>query len=105
LSLSRANDKKLEQIAKKCVSYNRSKYYNPVTNNCQHFVRKILDAFESDFCFEGEFGIIIKKLENEGKIDFIFQGKTFNLRKEFYSFIKTINFSRLCPNDKKLLIC
>ena len=63
-SLGRANDKKLDQIAKICVSYNRSKYYNPVTNNCQHFVRKILDAIESDFSFEGEFGTIIKKLEN-----------------------------------------
>ena len=104
-SLGRANDKKLDQIAKICVSYNRSKYYNPVTNNCQHFVRKILDAIESDFSFEGEFGTIIKKLENEGKIDFIFRGRTFNSREELDSFIKTIDFSKLCQNDKKLLIC
>ena len=99
-----ANDDKLDKIAKICVLFNKYQYYNCRTNNCQHFVKKILKAIESDFTFEGEFGKIIKKLENEGKIDFIFKNKTFNTRKELDKYVKSIDFSSLSKNDKKLLI-
>ena len=104
-SLGKANDKKLDKIAEICVLFNKNKYYNPLYSNCQHFVKMILKAIESDFSFDGEFGIIIKKLENEGKIDFSFKGVTFNTRKELDTYVKSIDFSSLCLNDKKLLIC
>jgi len=104
-AIGKANSEKINKIAKICVRYNRSKFYNPVTNNCQRFVKEILDAIESDFSFDGEFGNIIRKLENEGKVDFIFRGRTFNTRKELDDYVRSINFSSLCPNDKKLLIC
>ena len=104
-SIGRANDKMLNKIAKVCVQYNRSKYYNPLTNNCQHFVKKILTEIESDFSFDGEFGRIIRELENTGKVNFIFEGHTFNTRKELDDFVININFHNLRKNDKKLLIC
>ena len=104
-SLGKANDTKLDKIAKICVLFNKNKYYNPLDSNCQHFVKMILKAIESDFSFDGEFGKIIKKLENEGKIDFCFKEKTFNTRKELDMYVKSIDFSSLCLNDKKLLIC
>ena len=104
-AIGKANSEKINKIAKICVRYNRSKFYNPVTNNCQRFVKEILDAIESNFSFDGEFGNIIRKLENEGKVVFIFRGRTFNTRKELDDYVRSINFSSLCPNDKKLLIC
>ena len=104
-SLGRANSDKIDKIAKICVKYNRTKFYNPMTNNCQHFVREILDAIGADFTFDGEFGKIIKKLEKEGKVDFIFKEKIFKKRKELDEYVKSIHFSTLPPNEKKLLIC
>ena len=65
----------------------------------------ILNSIESDFTFEGEFGNIIKKLENEGKIDFSFKGQTFNTRSELVKYVRSIDFNSLCKNDKKLLFC
>ena len=76
-----------------------------MTTNCQNFVREILNAIESDFNFEGEFGNIIRKLEIEGKLDFIFRGKISIKRKELDEYVKSISFRDLHPNDKRLLIC
>lgn len=45
-SVGRANDKKLDKIAKLCTMYNKIKFYNPLVNNCQHFVNLILKAIE-----------------------------------------------------------
>ena len=104
-ALGRANNDKIDKIAKICVKYNRNKYYNAMTTNCQHFVREILNAIESDFNFEGEFGNIIRKLEIEGKVDFIFRGKISIKRKELDEYVKSISFRDLHPNDKRLLIC
>lgn len=104
-SLGRINDKKLDKIAKVCVLFNKNKYYNSAMCNCQHFVKIILNAIESDFNNEGEFGNIIRKLEKDGKIDLVFKGKTFNTRKDLDDYVKLIDFSSLCKNDKKLLIC
>ena len=104
-ALGKANSDKINKIAKICVNYNRREKYNKMYNNCQHFVRKILDAIESDFNFDGEFGNIIKKLEYEGKVDFIFKGKIFKKRKELDEYVKSINFRALPQNDKRLLIC
>ncbi len=98
------NDIKLDKIAKICVSFNKEEYYNARKNNCQHFVKRILNEIESDFTFDGEFGKIIEKLENEGKIDFIFRDKTFNSRKQLDKYVQSIDFSSLSKNDKKLLI-
>ncbi len=50
------NDIKLDKIAKICVSFNKEEYYNARKNNCQHFVKRILNEIESDFTFDGEFG-------------------------------------------------
>ena len=96
---------KIDKTVKICVQYNRTKYYNALTNNCQHFVRRVLDAIESDFNFDGEFGRLIHQLEKEGKADFIFQGKIFKTRKELDNFVRSINFRLFPPNDKRLLIC
>ena len=85
--------------------FNRSRYYNPVTLNCQHFVEGILKQIESDFNSDGNLFYIIDKLKREGKVDFYFNGHEFRTRKELDDFAKTINFSGLCQNDKKLLIC
>ena len=104
-SVGRANDKKLDKIAKICVMFNRSRYYNPVSVNCQHFVKMILNAIESDFSSDGEFRNIIDSLEREGQVDFRFKGKYFSTRKQLDDYVKTINFSSLCRNDKKLLLC
>ena len=104
-SIGRANNQKLDIIAKICVNYNRYLYYNALHNNCQHFVKKILKEIGSDFNSEGEFGYIIKELEEKGKIDFIFKGHNFRTRKELDEYVKNINFHSLCDNDKKLLIC
>jgi len=104
-SLGKANDSKLDKIAEVCVMYNKHKYYNPVTNNCQHFVKMILKKIDSDFSFDGEFGKIIKDLETKGKAEFSFKGKIFNTRKELDNYVKSINFSSLSKNDKKLLMC
>lgn len=41
----------------------------------------------------------------EGKVDFYFKGRTFNARKELDDYVKSINFSGLCKDDKKLLMC
>ena len=76
-----------------------------MTNNCQHVVRKILDAIESDFNFYGEFGNIIRKLENEGKVYFIFKERIFKKRKELDEYVRSISFKTLPPNNKRLLIC
>ena len=48
---------------------------------------------------------IIDKLKKEGKVDFYFNGHKFRTRKELDDFVKTIDFSGLCENDKKLLMC
>ena len=96
--------KKLDQIAKICVMFNRCRYYNPVNLNCQHFVKAILKAIDSDFSSDGEFRNIINMLEREGKVNFIFRGKNFSTRKELDDYVKSINFSSLCQNDKKLLL-
>ena len=104
-SLGKANDSKLDKIAEVCVMYNKHKYYNPATNNCQHFVKMILKKIDSDFSFDGEFGKIIKDLETKGKAEFSFKGKIFNTRKELDNYVKSINFSSLSKNDKKLLMC
>lgn len=104
-SVGRANEKKLDKIAKICVMFNRSRYYNPVTLNCQHFVECILNQIDSDFSFEGNINSLIYKLKYEGKVDFYFNGREFRTRKELDDYVKTINFSALCKNDKKLLMC
>lgn len=104
-SVGRANDKKLDKIAKICTMYNKMKFYNPLSNNCQHFVNVILKAIDSDFVSDGEFRNIIKQLEERGKVDFYFRGHYFNSRKDLDNFVKSINFSSLSINDKKLLIC
>ena len=104
-SLGKANDSKLDKIAEVCVMYNKHKYYNAATNNCQHFVKMILKKIDSDFSFDGEFGKIIKDLETKGKAEFSFKGKIFNTRKELDNYVKSIDFSSLSKNDKKLLMC
>ena len=104
-SVGRANEQKLDKIAKICVMFNRSRFYNPLTLNCQHFVKQILKAIDSDFSSDGEFRNIIDKLDKEGRVDFIFQGREFKTRKELDDYVKSINFNSLCSNDKKLLIC
>ena len=104
-SVGRANEKKLDKIAKICVMFNRSRFYNPLSLNCQHFVKQILKAIESDFSSDGEFRNIIDRLDKEGKVDFIFKGREFKTRKELDDYVKSINFDSLCRNDKKLLIC
>ena len=104
-AVGKANSEKINKISKICVWYNRSRFYNPVTNNCQRFVKNILNAIESDFSFQVELGNIILKLENEGKVDFIFRGRTFNTRKELNDHVKSINFNTFCANDKILFIC
>lgn len=104
-SVGRANEKKLDKIAKICVMFNRTRNYNPVRLNCQHFVKHILNAIESDFASDGEFKYIIKKLEEEGKVDFYFKGQEFRTRKQLDDYVKSINFNSLCQNDKKLLLC
>lgn len=103
-SVGRANEKKLDKIAKMCVMFNRSRYYNPAILNCQHFVEGILKQIDSDFSFDGNLNYIINKLKNEGKVDFYFNGREFRSRKELDDYVKTINFSGLCKNDKKLLM-
>lgn len=77
--------------------FNKMKMYNPLTNNCQHFVNAILNVIKSDFNSDGECGKII--------VDFYFKGHYFNSRKDLDDYVKIINFRNLCPNDKKLLIC
>lgn len=104
-SVGRANEKKLDKIAQICVMFNRCRYYNPATLNCQHFVEMILNQIESDFSFDGNLNYIINKLKNEGKVDFYFNGREFRTRKELDDYVKTINFRDLCINDKKLLMC
>ena len=104
-SVGRANDKKLDKIAKICTMFNRMKFYNPFSNNCQHFVNQVLKAIESDFSSQGEFREIIRKLENEGKVDFYFRGNYFNSRKDLDNYVKTINFNSLYRDEKKLLLC
>jgi len=104
-SVGRANEQKLDKIAKICVMFNRSRFYNPLTLNCQHFVKQILKVIDSDFSSDGEFRNIIDKLDKEGRVDFIFQGREFKTRKELDDYVKSINFNSLCSNDKKLLIC
>lgn len=104
-SVGRANDKKLDKIAKICTMYNKMKFYSPFNNNCQHFVNQILKAIESDFVSEGEFRHIIKTLEHDGKVDFYFRGKSFNSRKDLDDYVKSISFNSLCKDDKKLLMC
>ena len=104
-SVGRANDQKLDKIAKICVQFNRSRFYNPISVNCQHFVKAILKAIDSDFVSDGEFRKIIESLEEKGKVDFYFKGNYFNSRKQLDDYIKSIDFHGLSKNDKKLLIC
>ena len=75
--------------------FNRTRNYNPVRLNCQHFVKHILNAIESDFASDGEFKYIIKKLEEEGKVDFYFKGQEFRTRKQLDDYVKSINFNSL----------
>ncbi len=65
----------------------KQNFYKSRTYNCQHFVKKILKEIESDFSFDGEFGKIIKNLENKEKINFTFKEKTFNSRKELDEYV------------------
>lgn len=104
-SVGRANEKKLDKIAKICVMFNRTRYYNPAILNCQHFVEALLKAIETDFTFDGNVGYIIDKLKRNGMVNFYFNGREFKTRKELDDYVKTINFSGLSRNDKKLLIC
>jgi len=75
-------------MEKICVKYNRNKYYKAITTNCQHFFREILNAIKSDFNFEGEFRKTIMKLETEGKVDFIFNGRIFKKKIELDRYVK-----------------
>ena len=61
-SVGRANDKKLDKIAKICVMFNKYRNYNALSLNCQHFVKLILKEIESDFISEGDIKNIIDRL-------------------------------------------
>ena len=99
-------DSQLDSIAESCVYYNINKNYSLVFENCQHFVKNILNKIKLRIIKDGEVGRILKIAQDKGDIiDFVYKDKKFNSRNELDDYILKCNFKQL-PNDhRRLLFC
>jgi hypothetical protein len=99
-------DNQLDSIAESCVYFNINKTYNLVLENCQSFVKNVLNKLKLKIIKDGEVGRILKIAQNEGDIiDFVYKDTVFKTRKELDNYILNCNFKQL-PNDhRRLLFC
>lgn len=94
----------LDQIAETCIEFNKTKKYNLVIENCQHFVMKILNKIKLKIYKEGEVGKVFKKANEIGDpFDFSFAGKVFSTRKDLDNFALETDFEKL-PYDHKMVL-
>ena len=99
-------ESQLDIISETVVYYNVEKTYNIVLENCQHFVKKILNKMNLKLNTYGEVGRILKIVEDKGNIiDFVYNNNKFNTRKELDEFIIKCNFKDLPKDHRRLLFC
>ena len=99
-------DSQLDYIAEVCLDYNANKTYHLVFENCQAFVKQILDKIQLNVYKDGEVGRVLNIVEDKGDIiDFIFNGTKFNNRKELDEFVLQIDFNILPIDQKRVLFC
>lgn len=99
-------DMQLEIIAEQSVYYNINKTYSLVFENCQHFVKSILNRIKLKVNKEGEVGRVLKIVEDRcNNIDFIYKNKTFNTRKDLDEFVVNCDFQMLPKDERKILFC
>lgn len=99
-------NEQLDIIAAEAVYYNVNKTYSLVFENCQHFIKAILNKTKLNVNKEGEVGRVLKIVEDRGdNIDFIFKNKKFDSRKDLDEYVLDCNFSQLPKDERKVLFC
>ena len=99
-------NEQLDIVAKQVVYYNVNKTYSLVFENCQHFVKSILNRIKLIINKEGEVGRVLNIVEDKGdNIDFIFKDKTFNTRRDLDEYVLDCNFHQLPNDERKVLFC
>ena len=99
-------DSQLDAIAETCIDYNINKKYQLVFENCQKFTMAILNKIKLKPNENGEVGRVLKIVEDKGDfIDFIYDGKKFNNRKELDDYVLQIDFDKLPHDHKRVLFC
>ena len=99
-------NEQLDIVAKQVVYYNVNKTYSLVFENCQHFVKSILNRIKLNINKEGEVGRVLNIVEDRGNnIDFIFKDKTFNTRRDLDEYVLDCNFHQLPKDERKVLFC
>ena len=103
--IKKINEDELDKIAKKCVFYNKLKFYDKFSTNCQKFVNDILKEINASFNPDGKLRDVIDQISKNGYSTFTYGETEFKSRREFDNYMKNINFKNLCDDDKKLLLC
>ena len=99
-------DQQLDIIAEKCVYYNINKTYSLVFENCQHFVKEIINKINLKVNKEGEVGRVLKIVEDKcNNIDFIYNNNKFNTRRELDDYVLKCDFPQLPKDERKVLFC
>jgi len=99
-------DQQLDIIAEQCVYYNINKTYSLVFENCQHFVKSILNKIKLNVNKEGEVGRVLKIVEDKcNNIDFIYKNNKFNTRRDLDEYVLNCNFQQLPKDERKTLFC
>lgn len=99
-------DNQLDSIAESCVYFNINKTYSLYFDNCQHFIKNVLQKLNLKIIKDGEVGRILKIAQDKGDIiDFVYKDIVFRTRNELDNYILKCNFKKL-PNDhRRLLFC
>ncbi|CAG8740244.1 3689_t:CDS:1, partial [Acaulospora morrowiae] len=97
--------RKLQVVAQKCVFWNKNIYYNPLFNNCQHFIEDILKKLDLKFEPQGEFKKFLDRIIYNADDSFLFQEKEFFSRQDLDQFAdqKWCKIQNIW--DKRLLLC
>ena len=99
-------DNQLNIIAQQCVYYNINKTYSLVFENCQHFVKSILNKINLNVNKEGEVGRVLKIVEDKcDNIDFIYKDNVFNSRRDLDEYVLNCQFEQLPKDERKVLFC
>jgi hypothetical protein len=106
LKAFRIVNSQLDAIAETCVDYNINRKYHLATENCQGFVTTILNKIKLKPNKKGEVGRVLKIVEDKGDIiDFTYDGKKFNNRKELDEYVLQIDFDKLPYDHRMVLFC
>ena len=99
-------DQQLDIIAEQAVYYNINKTYSLVFENCQHFVKSILNKIRLNINKEGEVGRILKIVQDKcDNIDFVYKNNKFSTRRDLDEYVLNCDFLQLPKDERKILFC